>query len=155
VTQFPAQLESGISLFHHRSIGEWHRGDMSSRELLALIEELPETSTFKIARDRTLRICSHGGDRECGHKLEFYTFAGRDDLPDCVEHFATVIDWTKAEHVQARIAREVAASRGGDVDFTGLIPPVDAVIQERQERVEDDRYERARAAAMAQLTRPN
>jgi hypothetical protein len=120
---------------------------MSSRELLVLIEELPEASKFKIARDRTLRVCSFEGKN--------YTFARAGELPEGVEHFATVVDWTKAEHVQARIAREVAAARGGEVDFTGLIPPVEAAIQERAKNKQDDLIERARAAAWAQLTRPN
>lgn len=48
--QFPRQIASDLSRFHHRRIAEWHRGDMSSYELLELIEFLPADSAYSIAR---------------------------------------------------------------------------------------------------------
>lgn len=47
--QFPRQIASDLSRFHRRRIAEWHRGDMSSYELLELLEFMPEHGAFKIA----------------------------------------------------------------------------------------------------------
>jgi len=35
---FPRQISSDLSRFHHRRIADWHHGEMSSYELLELIE---------------------------------------------------------------------------------------------------------------------
>lgn len=47
--QFPRQIASDLSRFHHRRITEWHHGDMGSYELLELIEHLPDDGAFKTA----------------------------------------------------------------------------------------------------------
>ncbi len=48
--KYPTEIAYDLSVVHHRHIGEWHRGEMSSRELIELIEPLPCcTSAFKIA----------------------------------------------------------------------------------------------------------
>lgn len=47
--QFPRQIASDLSQFHHRRIAEWHSGLMSSYELLELLEYMPERGDFKKA----------------------------------------------------------------------------------------------------------
>lgn len=47
--QFPKQVASDLSQYHHRRIAEWHTGIMSSYELLELMEFLPERGAFKTA----------------------------------------------------------------------------------------------------------
>jgi hypothetical protein len=47
--QFPRQIASDLSQFHHRRIAEWHSLDMSSYELLELLEFMPEEGAFKTA----------------------------------------------------------------------------------------------------------
>jgi len=47
--QFPRQIASDLSQYHHRRIAEWHDGTLSSYELLELIEHLPERGAFKTA----------------------------------------------------------------------------------------------------------
>ena len=47
--QFPKQIASDLSRFHRRRIAEWHAGDMSSYELLELLEFMPEHGAFQTA----------------------------------------------------------------------------------------------------------
>jgi hypothetical protein len=47
--QYPRQIASDLSQYHHRRIAEWHRGDMSSYELLELLEFMPDRGAFKKA----------------------------------------------------------------------------------------------------------
>jgi hypothetical protein len=105
---------------------------------------LPETSRFKTARDRTYRVVRHEG--------EVKTFTPHGRLPDDVELLAEkVVDWTQAEHVQARIARELAvANYGSKADFTGLIPPLEEYA-ESGTQVSDDDYDAIQAAIEAQI----
>lgn len=45
---FPTKIAADLREFYHGvTIGQWHRGEMSSRELLELIEELPVKSRYK------------------------------------------------------------------------------------------------------------
>ena len=44
---FPTQIEADLQSVYGRRIAEWHRGDMTSRELLSLLNNLPERSAFK------------------------------------------------------------------------------------------------------------
>jgi hypothetical protein len=117
---------------------------MSSRELLGLLEELPEISTFKTARDRTYRVVKHEG--------ELKTFTPHGKLADDVELIAeNVVDWTKDQHVQARIARELAIANAHDkADFTGILPPL-AELAEVKNAVTDDEFDARQAAMEAQL----
>jgi len=52
--QFPRQIASDLSRYHHRRIAEWHDGTMSSYELLELIEFFPD--------DGALRTAQRGGE---------------------------------------------------------------------------------------------
>lgn len=45
--QFPGQIASDLSQYHHRRIAEWHSGEMSSFELLELLQWMPERGAFK------------------------------------------------------------------------------------------------------------
>lgn len=143
---YPTQIESGLSLFTRHDIGEWFRGELSSRKLLVLLEELPEKSRFKEARDRTYRLVKHEGE------LKAFTPYGT--LPDGVELVAdNVVDWTQAEHVWARIARESAVGNyGADADFTGLIPPLDKWSTDEQIAVDDDHFRAISNSIEAQLS---
>lgn len=47
--QFPRQIASDLSRFHHRRIADWHDGTMSSYELLELLEFMPDDGAFKAA----------------------------------------------------------------------------------------------------------
>lgn len=47
--QFPRQIASDLSQYHRRRIAEWHQGDMSSYELLELLEFMPERGALKTA----------------------------------------------------------------------------------------------------------
>lgn len=47
--QYPRQIASDLSQYHHRRIKEWHDGTMSSYELLELLEFMPERGAFKSA----------------------------------------------------------------------------------------------------------
>lgn len=47
--KFPTEIRYDLSAVHGRSIGEWHRGQMSSNELIDLVEHLPDRSAFKTA----------------------------------------------------------------------------------------------------------
>jgi hypothetical protein len=44
---FPTQIEADLALHYGCSIGDWHRGTMSSRRLLVLLDGLPDRSRFK------------------------------------------------------------------------------------------------------------
>src|SRR5688500_8954381 len=48
-SQFPRQIASDLSEFHHRRIAEWHQGFMSSYELLELMEFMNDRGAFKTA----------------------------------------------------------------------------------------------------------
>lgn len=47
--QYPKQIASDLSQFHHRRITEWHDGTMSSYEMLELLEFMPDKGAFKTA----------------------------------------------------------------------------------------------------------
>lgn len=58
---FPKQIEAGLKAHYHGvTIGQWHRGELSSRELLVLIEGFPEDSWYK----RSLDGYSYGVERD-------------------------------------------------------------------------------------------
>ena len=49
---YPTEIESDLSAYHQRSIGDWWQGRMSSRHLLALLRHLPEKSAYKTEAER-------------------------------------------------------------------------------------------------------
>jgi hypothetical protein len=101
---------------------------MSSRELLALIEELPEKSKFREIYERTFRLVEHGG------KLKLFPAVGR--IPDDAVMVARYVDWTHEHKVQARMVQELAYLRvvNGDKlepDMTGLLAPLEEILRRR------------------------
>lgn len=48
VRQYASEIEADLA-FRGIDIADWHRGDMSSRKLLALLQHLPEDAAFKRA----------------------------------------------------------------------------------------------------------
>lgn len=140
--QFPTQIEAGLTIHAHRSIGEWHRGEMSSRQLLGLIAELPESSTYRAAADRTMRLCTDPDDG-------VHLFGAAGQLPQWATPISTFTDWTLDRKIQARIAREIASSRAdhtGDApDLTGLREPLQQILMNR----EADQRTKARTGAQS------
>lgn len=49
IKTYPLEIESDLSRYHRADVADWHRGAMSSRRLLALLEHLPDESAFKQA----------------------------------------------------------------------------------------------------------
>jgi hypothetical protein len=133
---WPTQIESGLSRYHRRSIGEWLRRDftMSSRELLVLLDELPDESRFREAAERTFHVAEHKG------QLLRVRAAGRP--PTDVKIVATYTDWTFDRKLLARNTRELAAMRADHrsdaPDLSALVEPLDQILAERaaKERAE-------------------
>ena len=46
---FAKEIESDLSIYHHRDISDWHNGGMSSRKLLILTDGLPDESWYKVS----------------------------------------------------------------------------------------------------------
>ena len=141
---FPTQIRGGLSLYHHRSIGEWHRGEMSSGELLDLLDELPEDSKFKEAAERTFWVVEYqGDDADLKGKLLQIAAIGRKP-PSDTKLVATYVDWTYDRKLAARTVRELIALRGGG-DFSNLTEPVEAIMADRQARKDAARVDLGRS----------
>lgn len=125
---FPTQIESDLALHYGRSIGEWHSGSMSSRELLVLLEGLPESSKFKGSLERSVRVVRYtGDDPELKGKLLKMTGIG--PPASDVEVLAEFIDWTHERKMQARLVREIASLRP-EPDYTGAMEPLHTVLSQ-------------------------
>lgn len=46
---FAREIECDLSLYHHRDIGDWHEGRLSSRKLLNLLDGLPNDCWYKLS----------------------------------------------------------------------------------------------------------
>lgn len=129
-------------------IREWHQGRMSSRELLELLDGLPETSRFKEASERTFRIVEYrGDDPELKGKLLLMPGFGRP--PKDVAVVAEYVDWTRDQKVAARNVRELVMlrndGRDSTPDLTGLMEPLHEALAGRKRRQRDDRLAKARS----------
>ncbi|MCV7232761.1 MULTISPECIES: hypothetical protein [Mycobacterium] len=117
---------------------------MSSRELLALLDELPETSKFKEASERTFRLVEEISGKQ---RLLLIPAAGRP--PKDVKVVATYVDWTFDRKLLARNTRELAslrADRGGpQPNIAELLEPLDAILLERKAKAEEQLRERAKS----------
>ncbi|TDH57551.1 hypothetical protein E2F47_01930 [Mycobacterium eburneum] len=120
---------------------------MSSRELLALVEEFPETSTFKEARDRTFRLVERDG------KLGLFTGDGK--LPQGAQVIARYVDWTDERKMAGRAVQELAAmradGRGYQPDFTGLREPLTEILLERKRKQEAEIRARVHESIRSEL----
>ena len=45
----PSELAADLSRYHQRRIADWHSGELSSFEMLELLEHLPEDGAYKTA----------------------------------------------------------------------------------------------------------
>jgi hypothetical protein len=132
---------------------------MSSRELLELLEGLPDSSTFKVAVERTFQvveITAEGPHQDTlcqvplGMRLMEIT-AGEhkgklwaapigqrlsDVRPIPCQLVAEYVDWTYDQKLLARNVRELASMRadgqGYVPDFTGVTEPLKLILQEHQ-----------------------
>lgn len=144
---FPNQIASDLQIHcHGRHIREWHQGRMSSRELLELLDGLPETSKFKEASERTFRVVEYRGpDPELAGAL--FLTPGYGKPPKDVAMVAEYVDWTLDRKIAARTVRELVMMRndGRDTtpDLTGLYEPLHEVLAQRE------RSKRAELAAKA------
>ncbi|UVO12809.1 hypothetical protein NM962_01170 [Mycobacterium sp. SVM_VP21] len=129
--QLPNETEAALSRYHPgRHIREWHRGEMSSRELLSLLSDLPEDSTFRERAERTHRLVEVDG------QLRLYSVLA--ELPPNAVIEAEFIDWTYDRKIAARTALEIAlsrADRGGEhPSRDGLDEPLVEALRRRAER---------------------
>ncbi|ORV92803.1 hypothetical protein AWC11_07315 [Mycobacterium interjectum] len=127
---------------------------MSSRELLELLDGLPETSKFKEASERTLRVVEYQGDNaQLKGKLLLMPAIGR--APTDVELIAEYVDWTFDRKLQARNVRELASLRADGHDYrpdlTGLLEPLEAILADRLRKAKADRIARAQSQIHAGL----
>ncbi|MCA2275507.1 hypothetical protein JF780_05810 [Mycobacterium intracellulare] len=121
---------------------------MSSRELLELLDGLPETSRFKEASERTFRVVEYSGDDEALKGSLFLT-PGYGKPPKDVAVVAEYVDWTLDRKIAARTVRELVMLRndGRDTtpDLAGLYEPLDEVLAARERNKFAALAERARA----------
>lgn len=118
---------------------------MSSRELLELLDGLPETSKFKEASQRCFRLVEYQGLDENYGKLYLIPAAGRPPSDVTVLH--EYVDWTAERKLLARNTRELASMRADGRDYrpdlTGLIEPLHALLAERESQAKDKLRSRA------------
>ncbi|UXA09613.1 hypothetical protein KXD96_28020 (plasmid) [Mycobacterium sp. SMC-2] len=127
---------------------------MSSRELLELLDGLPEASKFKEASERTFRVAEYRGERtDLKGKLLQMPAVG--PAPKDVVVVAEYVDWTYDRKLAARNVRELVAlrndGRGSQVDFAGLLEPLDMVLLERQRKAEAEIQARGQQHILAGL----
>ncbi|OIN79768.1 hypothetical protein [Mycobacterium malmoense] len=126
---------------------------MSSRELLTLLNEFPETSTFKEATERTFWVAEYLGDGQHKGKLLKLRAIGRP--PPDVKVIATYIDWTHDRKLLARNTIELASLRADghnyQPDLTGLIEPLQAILAERRNHAASELAERGKNHILAGL----
>lgn len=114
---------------------------MSSRELLELLEGLPETSRYKEALERTYRVV-----RYCGDDPELKAKHGDNNLlmpavgkpPTDVTVLAEFVDWTFDRKIAARTVRELIAARGQD-DFSNLEEPLTETLASIEAQEKSDK----------------
>jgi hypothetical protein len=117
---------------------------MSSRELLVLLDGLPDASKFKEASERTFRVVEHiAGD----HKGQLSLLRAIGAAPDGVEVIAEYVDWTHDRKLLARNTTEIASMRADGRDYqpdlTGLIEPLTQIVAAREQKAEEEFAARA------------
>lgn len=124
---FPTQIESDLRIHcHGLRIADWHSGRLSSRELLVLLNGLPEDSEFKKASERTYRIVKYCGDNP-ELKGKYLRLKAIGAPPKDCELLVEYLDWTFDQKLQARTVRELAALRP-EPDFTGVTEPEQIIL---------------------------
>lgn len=114
---------------------------MSSRELLALLNGLPDESKFKEATQRTFRVIERKG------KLMLTPALGTP--PRDVEVIGEYVDWPFGQKLLARNTAEIASMRADghdyEPDMTGLREPLQKILADHENSREAKRIARARA----------
>ncbi|GAB5002427.1 MULTISPECIES: hypothetical protein [Mycobacterium] len=146
---FPTQIASDLRRYYPGChIRDWHQGRMSSRELLELLAELPETSRFKEAAERTFRVVEYRGP-DPNLKDQLLLIPGYGKLPKDVAVVGEYVDWTLDRKIAARNVRELVMLRndGRDTtpDLAGLYEPLHEVLAQRERQKRADLVAKARA----------
>lgn len=153
--RFPRQIASDLQLHYRRHIREWLGCvfTMSSLELLELLDGLPETSKFKEASERWLRVVEYIGDNPDLKGELLVMSAAATPGPD-VRVVAEYIDWTHDRKILARNTQEIISLRvemraafkfpDYEPDFTGLIEPLQVIRDEHKQKPRDDVVAKAR-----------
>lgn len=134
-------------------IAEWLKPDftLSSRELLVLLAELPESSKFKEASERGRRIVEYVGDDPDLEKGSLLLMPGYGRLPADVKVIEEYVDWTLDRKLAARQLREMIAARsyaeGFTADYTHLEEPLRETMMARERKKRSDLIAKAREHA--------
>jgi hypothetical protein len=143
---FPTLIEAELK--HHYpgcSIGQWHRGEMTSRELLVLLRELPDDSKWKERIERTYRVVEK---LEGPNKGQLFLRPALGEPEPGVEVIAEYVDWPFDRKLLARNTSEIASMRADgrdyDPDMTGLIEPLRKILDDHESQREARRVSRAR-----------
>jgi hypothetical protein len=112
-----------------------------------LLDELPETSKFKEASERTFWVAEYKGDKE-ELKGELLQILAHGRPPSDVEVIAEYVDWTYDRKLLARNTLELANLRADGRDYqpdtTGLVEPLTAILITRRQRQEAELQLRGR-----------
>ncbi|KLO31898.1 hypothetical protein ABW16_01735 [Mycolicibacter heraklionensis] len=126
---------------------------MSSRELLALLSDLPETSSFRERVERTHRLVEVIEDGQSSLRL----YSVLTPLPDGAVVEAEFVDWTYDRKIAARTALEVAlsrADRGGEPPSRdGLDEPLVEALRRREQRKQAEIRDRYRSSVRDAINR--
>lgn len=127
---FPRQIRADLRAHYHGvDIGQWHRGEMNSAELIDLLEELPDASRYKGA-------------------LRGYPYGVKYEWADEEYRQARIAKELAAAH-----------SADGDLtmgrDYTAIFSPVERLVIEAQKKAMATNVSGARAVANAGLYRNN
>jgi len=135
---FPTQIESGLAMYSPRRIAEWLKPDftLSSRELLVLLDELPDTSKFKEKLERGRRLVEYIGYDPSIEQGSLILMPAHGRLPQDVRVVEEYVDWTLDRKLAARNVRELIAARsyaeGFKADFTHLEEPLRELLNARE-----------------------
>ncbi|AER47882.1 tail assembly chaperone [Mycobacterium phage Courthouse] len=72
---FPREIECDLSLYHNHDIGEWYRGELSSRKLLILLDGLPEDSWYKLSVHAYLKEVQETFEKDTVREVKRSIFA--------------------------------------------------------------------------------
>lgn len=140
-------------MYYRRSIAEWLKPDftLSSRELLVLLDEFPETSKFKETLERGRRIVEYIGYNPSMEQGSLLLKPAYGRLPQDVRVVAEYVDWTLDQRLAARQVREQIAARsyaeGFTADYTHLEEPLREFLNARERNKKSDLIAKARAHA--------
>lgn len=102
---------------------------MSSRELLVLLDGLPDTAKYKESTERTFRVVQDD-------KGQLFMHPAIGPPPKDMVVITEYVDWTHDRKLLARNTSEIASMRADGRDYqpdlTGLIEPLTQILDDRQ-----------------------